>query len=294
MARALWSGALNFGLVNVPVAMFSAVRDLDVHFNQLHEPDGSPIETRRVCAHEQKEVPWDEIARGFELDDGRWVLLSDADLEAAAPRKSHTIDIESFVEEQEIDPVYFDRPYLLVPENESAARAYALLGEAMRSSGKVALGRFVMRAKEHLVSVRPRAELLTLTTMRFHDEVRASAEIAEQIDAAAVPTDEQIENAMSIIEELNVPFDPTSYHDEHRAHLERIIKRKSKGQKISAPAPKPAELEPVLTAPDLMGALEQSLARIRGEAAGKKKKKGKKTPASATPKSRSRPSTRAS
>jgi DNA end-binding protein Ku len=272
MARPLWSGSLSFGLVNVPVALYSAVRDRDIHFNQLHAPDSSPVETRRVCAHEQREVPWNEIAKGYELDDGRWVLLSDADLESAAPRKSRTIDIESFVEEREIDPLYLDRPYLLVPENEGAARAYALLSAAMGSSGKVALGRFVLRAKEHLVSIRPRADLLTLTTMRFHDEVRSSAEIVEAIATDAAPTGEQVENAMAIIAELEVPFDPTSYRDEHRAHLERIIKRKSKGQKISVPAAKPAK--PVPTAPDLMGALEQSLARIRGEAKTAAKKKG--------------------
>lgn len=289
MARSLWSGSMSFGLVNVPVALYSAVRDRGVHFNQLHEPDGSPIETRRVCAHEGTEVPWDEIAKGYELDDGRWVLLSEADLDSAAPRKSHTIDIEWFVEEQEIDPIYLDRPYLLVPENESAARAYALLGEAMRRSGKVALGRFVMRAKEHLVSIRPRAGLLTLTTIRFHDEVRASAEIAEEIDVAAVPTGEQVENAMAIIQELEVPFDPTHYQDEHRAHLERVIKRKSKGQKISAPVLQ-QEL-PTPTAPDLMGALEQSLARIRGDT-DSKKKDGKKTRASAPERRRSSPSSR--
>jgi DNA end-binding protein Ku len=288
MARPLWSGSLSFGLVNVPVVLYSAVRDRGVHFNQLHEPDGSPIETRRVCAHEEREVPWNEIAKGYELDDGRWVLLSDADLDSAAPRKSRTIDIEWFVEEQQIDPIYLDRPYLLVPENESAARAYALLGEAMRRSGKVALGRFVMRAKEHLVNVRPRADLLTLTTMRFHDEVRASVEIAEEIDAAAAPTPEQVENAMAIVEELEVQFDPTRYRDEHRAHLERIIKRKSKGQKISAPVVQQAL--PTPTAPDLMGALEQSLARIRGETAGKKK--GKKSRASPPETRRSGSSTR--
>jgi DNA end-binding protein Ku len=273
---------LSFGLVNVPVALYSAVRDRDVHFNQLHAPDGSPIETRRVCAHEQREVPWEEIAKGYELEDGRWVLLSDADLDSAAPRKSHTIDIEAFVEEQEIDPLYLDRPYLIVPENEGAARAYALLGEAMTSSGKVALGRFVMRAKEHLVSIRPREQVLTLTTMRFHDEVRSNAEIAQELTAAARPSSEEVENAMAIIAELEVSFDPTSYRDEHRAHLEAIIKRKRKGQKISVPKAEPAE--PIPTAPDLMGALQESLARIRGETAGKKK--GKKSSASPPAKKR--------
>jgi DNA end-binding protein Ku len=286
MARSLWSGSLSFGLVNVPVALYSAVRDRDLHFNQLHEPDGSPIETRRVCAQEGREVPWGEITKGYELEDGRWVLLNDDDMAAAAPRKSRTIDIESFVEEQEIDPIYYDRPYLLVPSDEGAARAYALLGEAMRRSGKVALGRFVFHAKEHLVGIRPLAERLTLTTMRFHDEVRTTKEIAEQIDTAAAPTPEQIENAVAIIEELDVPFEPQRYRDEHRAHLEAIIKRKQKGQKIKVVvASEPAK--PTPSAPDLMGALEQSLARIRGETEAKAKRKDKQRSASTAGKPRS-------
>ena len=269
MARSLWSGSLSFGLVTVPVALYSAVRDRDIHFNLLHGPDNAPIETRRVCAHEQREVPWSEIVKGYELDDGRWVLLSDADLEAAAPRKSHTIDIEAFVRESEIDPLYLDRPYLLVPENEAAARAYALLAEAMAAAGKVALGRFVMRAKENLVSIRPREGLLALTTMRFADEVRSSAEIVSGLESAHAPSEEEIEGAMAIVAELEVPFEPEGYRDEHRAHLEAIVKRKSKGQQVSAPKPKPAKpAEPAPKAPDLMGALEESLARIRGEAEG--------------------------
>jgi len=279
MARSLWTGSLSFGLVTVPVALYSAVRDRDIHFNLLHGPDNSPIETRRVCAHEQREVPYSEIVKGYELDDGRWVLLSDSDLEAAAPRKSHTIDIEAFVEEREIDPLYLDRPYLLVPENEAAAHAYTLLGDAMASSGKVALGRFVMRAKENLVSIRPRGGLLALTTMRFHDEVRSSAEIAQELESAAAPSDEEVRNAMAIIAELEVPFEPEGYRDEHRAHLEAIIKRKRKGQKISVAKAKPAKSqEPAPVAPDLMGALEESLARIRGQDASKGKTAAKPKP----------------
>lgn len=285
MARALWSGSLSFGLVNVPVSLHSAVRDRDLHFNQLHAPDGSQIETRRVCAHEDREVPWGEIAKGYELEDGRWVLLGEEDLAAAAPRKSRTIDIERFVEEREIDPIYLHRPYLLVPSDEAAARAYALLGEAMRRAGKVALGRFVMHAREHLVSIRPRANLLALTTMRFSEEVRSSADIAEGVEAAATPTPEQIENAVAIIGELEVGFEPSRYKDEHRAHLEDVIRRKQKGRKISVGAVEKKQVEPTSTAPDLMGALEQSLARIRGEAGARGKtskkpaKRAKKTPA---------------
>jgi DNA end-binding protein Ku len=275
MARPLWSGSLSFGLVNVPVALFSATRDRDVHFQLLHAPDCSPIETRRVCAAEEKPVPWPEIARGYELEDGKWVLLTDEDLQAAAPRQSRTIDIERFVEVAEIDPVYFDRSYLLVPPDEGAARAYALLSETMRDSDKAALGRFVMRAKERLVAIRVRDGALTLTTMLFGDEVRSAAEIAAEIDGAK-PTRKQVESAVAVIEELGVEFDPALYRDEHRAHLKRIIKRKQQGKKISAPAPV-AEEPTVTSAPDLMGALEESLARIRGETAGASET-GKKSP----------------
>ena len=281
MAKPLWTGSLSFGLVNVPVALFSATRDRDIHFQLLHAPDCSPIETRRVCAAEEQPVPWPEIARGYELENGEWVLLSDEDLRAAAPRQSRTIDIERFVEVGEIDPVYVDRSYLLVPPDEGAARAYALLSETMGDSGKVALGRFVLRTKERLVCIRVRDSALTLTTMLFGDEVRSSEEIAEGIEGAA-PTGEQIESAVAVIEELSVEFDPTLYRDEHRAHLKRIIKRKQQGKKIAAPAP---AKEPVTTtAPDLMGALEESLAQIRAQGKAKKpraraRSASKKTPA---------------
>jgi DNA end-binding protein Ku len=261
MPRWLWKGSLSFGLVNVPVALQSAVRDQGVHFRQLHQPDSSPIETRRMCAEENREVSWDEIVKGYEFEDGRWILLTDEDLLAAAPKQSRTIDIEQFVPAREIDPVYFDRPYLLTPTDESAARAYALLTDVMRDSGQAAVGRFVLRAKERLVSIRHREGALTLTTMLFHDEVRSPQEIAAEIDAAK-PKREQVESAVAIVEELGVPFDPGSYHDEHRAHLLRIIKSKQQGKKIPAPV---KSKEPATAAPDLMGALEESLARIRGE-----------------------------
>jgi DNA end-binding protein Ku len=271
MARAMWSGSLSFGLVNVPVALYSATRDRDVHFRELHEPDRSPVETHRVSAADGKDVPWEEIGKGYELEDGRWVLLTDEDLQAAAPRQSRTIDIERFVQEQEIDPLYYDHPYLLEPSDEGAARAYALLNEVMGASGQVALGRFVMRAKQRMVSIRSRAGALTLTTMKFHDEVRSPQEIAAAIEAGTPPRRE-VEQAIAIIEELGVAFDPTSYRDEHRAHLQAIVKRKQQGKKIP-PAPAPPK-EPAVTTPDLMGALEQSLAQIRaGKAAEAKPKK---------------------
>jgi DNA end-binding protein Ku len=287
MARAMWSGSLSFGLVNVPVALFSATRDRDVHFRELHEPDRSPVETRRVSAADGKDVPWEEVGKGYELEDGRWVLLTDEDLQAAAPRQSRTIDIERFVQEQEIDPLYYDHPYLLEPSDEGAARAYALLNEVMGASGQVALGRFVMRAKQRMVSIRSRAGALTLTTMKFHDEVRSPQEIAESIEGAKPPRKE-VEQAVAIIEELGVAFDPASYRDEHRAHLQAIIKRKQQGKKI--PAPPAPVAEPAVTVPDLMDALEQSLARIRAgkTAEAKPKKTPAKQKAKSTPTSKKR------
>lgn len=282
MARPLWSGSLSFGLVNVPVALFAAVRDLDIRFNQLHAPDCSPIETKRVCSGDGQEVAWDEIAKGYELEDGRWILLSEEELAAAAPRKSQTIDVESFVREEQIEPLYYDRAYVLSPRDEAAARAYALLGEAMARSGRVAVGRFVMHAKEHLVSIRPRGKTLTLTTVRFAEEVRSRGEIAEAIAAGAEPSEQEVESAMAIIAALEVPFDPSRYRDEHRAKLQRIVKRKAKGQRIEAPKPAEAEAQ-APSAPDLMGALKESLARIRAEdgGAGAKKKPARKAPAKA-------------
>jgi DNA end-binding protein Ku len=265
MPRPLWSGSLGFGLVNVPVNLYSAVRDRGVHFHQLHEPDRSPIETQRVCAEENRAVPWEEIARGYELESGRWVLLSDADLEAAAPRKSKTIDIERFVQQEEIDPLYYEHAYLLAPRDEEGAiRAYALLSETMRRSGQVAVGRFVLRARELLVGIRSREGALTLSTMRFHDEIRPTKELDDEADANT-PNRTQVDYAVSVIEELEVEFEPERYRDEHRANLRRIIESKQKGRKIT-PAPETPET-PVTANADLTSALEQSLAVVRQEAA---------------------------
>lgn len=264
MPRPIWSGSLSFGLVNVPVHVHSAVRDKSIRFNLLHEQDLSPIQTRRVCSQEDEEVPFDEIVKGYELEDGSWVLITDEELEAAAPRKSRTIDIERFVKETEVDPVYYERTYLLAPREESATRAYRLLSETMSGAGKVALGRVVIRARERLVVIRSRGDSLALSTMRFHDEVRSADEIVAEMQASK-PTRKEVERAVAVIEELSVPFEPEQYRDEHRAHLQRIIESKLKGERIAEPPPPPEE--PPTVAPDLMGALEESLARIRGEGA---------------------------
>jgi DNA end-binding protein Ku len=259
MARSLWTGSLSFGLVNVPVALFSAVRDLDLHFHQLHEKDGARIDMRRFCAEEDKEIPLDEIGHAYELDGGKTVIITDEDLEAVAPRKTRTIDIEAFVDLEEIDPVYFDHPYFLAPtgESEGPRRAYQLLVEAMRRSDRVALGRFVMRTKEYLVTIQERDGRLALTTMRFADEVRS----AKDIDTSGKkPTKQQLDHAVALIEALSTDWDPGAWKDCYRARLEDVIERKRKGKRISPPKQE-KEPSPV---PDLMAALERSLAEATG------------------------------
>src|SRR5437763_12466371 len=151
MARSLWTGSLSFGLVNVPVSLVSAVRDLDLHFRQLHEKDGAPIEVQRWCEKEDVEVPYEEITHAYELDDGRQVIVSDLELQAIEPRKTRTIDIEQFVDLDRVDPIYFDHPYFLLPasDDDGAKRAYGLLTEVMSRTDRAALGRFVMRAKQY-------------------------------------------------------------------------------------------------------------------------------------------------
>jgi DNA end-binding protein Ku len=257
MARTLWSGSLSFGLVNVPVRLTSAARDLDLHFRQLHEKDGSPIEQRRFCSQEGKEVEWEEVGRGFELDDGDQVVLTDEELASVQPRKTRTISVEAFVDVDEVDPIYFDHPWFLTPsgDSEGTLRAYGLLVDVMESTERAALGRFVMRTKEYLVLVRPRDGLLALTTLRFHDEVRPTDEIAP---GGRKPAKGKIEGAVAVIESLSTEWEPERYTDRYRERLEQVIEDKKKGKRIKAPEeakePKPA--------PDLMAALQETLDRM--------------------------------
>jgi DNA end-binding protein Ku len=261
--RSLWNGSLSFGLVNVPVSLFSAVRDEGVHFRQIHEKDGAPIETRRFCSEEDVEVPWEEVVSGYEVSKGKWVTLTDEELAAAEPRKTRTIDIEEFVDLDEIDPIYFDHPYFLVPpESEGAARAYRLLVEVMEGSDRAAIGRFVLRTREYLVALRVRDGALTLTTMLFHDEVRPARAIAPPQAKKTAPSRKEVDQAVALIEALSEDFDPSSYRDRHRERLLGIIRDKKKGRKIKVAEP---EDEPEAV-PDLMAALEESLERAKARA----------------------------
>jgi DNA end-binding protein Ku len=258
MPRPIWSGSLSFGLVNVPVRLLSATRDLGVHFNQLHEKDNSRIEVRRVCTEENEEVPWEEVARGYEMESGEIVMLTDEELEAADPKKTRTIDIEAFVDLEEIDPIFYDHPYYLVPDsNEAAVRAYHLLRTVMERSGQVAIARFVLRTKEYLVAVRTRGEAITLTTMLFHDEVRATDEVG--IDGLPKAKKAEVDQAITLVKSLQRDFDPANYEDEHRKRLLAIIDKKKKGQQIEIPE----EPQAPKAVPDLMAALEASIQRMK-------------------------------
>jgi DNA end-binding protein Ku len=260
MARPLWSGSLSFGLVNVPVQLVSAAQDLDYHFRQLHEKDKVPIEQRRFCSKENEQVTWEEVAHGYDLD-GKQVVVTDQELASVQPRKTRTIDIEAFVDMAEIDPIYFDHPYFLVPagESEGTMRAYRLLVEVMGSHEQVALGRFVMRTKEYLVAVRAREDALALTTMLFHDEVRPTKEIPT---GGKKPSKKQLDGAVAIIEELSTEWQPERYQDCYRERLRRVIDAKRKRKTVHAPKPE-REPSPV---PDLMAALEETLERLRNGA----------------------------
>jgi DNA end-binding protein Ku len=260
MARSLWTGSLSFGLVNVPVALYSALVDQDVHFHQLHAKDHTPIEMHRYCSKEDVEVPFEEIAHGYETDAGRQVVLTDEELGAAAPRKTRTIEIEAFVDLADVDPIYFDHPYVLLPsgDSEGTLRAYQLLLEVMGRTARAALGRVVLRTKEYLALIRARDERLQLTTMLFHDEVRPTKAVPTPAKKHK-PTKKQLDQAVALIEALGCPWDPDRYQDRYEQRLKRILARKKKGQTIKVPE----EEETPSPVGDLMAALEESLARVK-------------------------------
>ena len=261
MARSLWSGSLSFGLVNVPVALFSGVRDTDLHFRQLHAKDHTPVEIHRFCAEEDVEVPYEEIASGYETDDDELVVLTDAELATAAPRRTRTIDIEAFVDVAAVDPIYFDHPYVLMPlgDAEGTRRAYRLLLDVMERTERAALGRFVMRTKEYLTLISAREQHLVLTTLLWHDEVRPAKNVPTPTKRDK-PAKKEVDQAVALIDALSCPWDTERYDDEYSKRLKKIVRRKAKGQTIEIPEDEKQEPSPV---PDLMAALEKSLAEAK-------------------------------
>jgi DNA end-binding protein Ku len=292
MARAIWSGSISFGLLNVPVKLYSAVARRGISLREIRESDGARIRHRRVAEGTDEEVPYEKIVKAFEITKDRYVPLSKDELAALDPKKTRAIAVQDFVEIAEIDPIYFDSPYYLGPAA-GAEKAYSLLARALEESGKVAIARFVFRNKEHLAAIRPGDGVLTLTTMRFADEVVPPAELDDVLPSEKPKVAKrELEMAEQLIESLTRDFDPTAYRDEYREELLAMIERKAAGEEVMA-APE-EEREPT-KAPDLMAALEESIAAVQGErgkTAKKRKPQAKKkrsaSTAKSSPKSRSR------
>lgn len=261
MARAIWSGTISFGLLNVPVKLYSAVARRGISLREIRESDGKRIKHRRVAEGTDEEVPYAEIVKAFEITPDHYVPLSKDEMAALAPEKTRAIEVQDFVDLDQIDPIYFDSPYYLGPA-EGAEKAYSLLARAMAEAGKVAIARFVFRNKEHLAALRPSEGVLTLTTMRFADEVVPPSDLED-----VLPTEKprvakrEIEMAERLIGSLTREFDPTAYRDEYREQLLTLIERKAEGKDVLEAA---AVEEPRATAaPDLMSALEESIAAVQ-------------------------------
>jgi DNA end-binding protein Ku len=264
MPRSIWSGAISFGLVNVPIKLYSAVSRKTVRFHQLNERTGNRIQQKRVDPSTGEEVAYDDIVKGYELTKDSYVVIRPDELEALDPEKSRTIDIEDFVDLADIDPVYYDHPYYLVPDK-GAGKAYGLLLGAMKESGKVAIARVVLRSKEQLVAIRPAGDILMMETMIFHDEVVPPDEIEDLPDAQDLKASErELKMAQQLIDSLSSEFEPDRYHDEYREKVLELVERKAQGEEIAvqAEAPEPTKV------PDLMAALEASLAAVRDQDAG--------------------------
>jgi DNA end-binding protein Ku len=283
MARSIWTGAISFGLVTVPVKLYSAVNRKTVRFHQLNGKTGVRIAQKRVDPSTGDEVDYEDIVKGYELTPDSYVVIEPGELEALEPKKTKTIEIEDFVELSDIDPIFYDHPYYLAP-GAGGAKPYRLLLEAMRETGRVAIARVVIRSKEQLVALRPMGDdVLGISTMLFADEVVEPDKIDELSAAAEVEaTKRELDIAKQLVESLAGPFDPSKYHDTYREEVIDLIERKAAGEKIAVqPVEEDAE-EPV---PDLMAALKASLDAVREKdgdengAAAKKKAPAKKAPA---------------
>jgi DNA end-binding protein Ku len=256
MPRSIWNGTISFGLIAVPIKVHSATESHTIHFHQVHEADGAQIKQKRICSKEDKEVPYDEVAMGYELRGGKFVLLDKEDIDAAAGDRSHTIDLEQFVDPTQVDPVFYDRTYYL-GAGEDGEDAYRLLLDALKRAKRSGIGRWVFHNREYLVSVRAGDDLLVLHTMRFADEL-VEADKLEIPKPSRKPAGRELDMAEQLVDSLKKSFRPASFKDSYRDRVAELIKRKAAGEEIEFPEPEKAE------APDdLMAALEASLGNGR-------------------------------
>jgi DNA end-binding protein Ku len=254
MPRAMWSGAISFGLVNIPIRLFNAVSRKSVHFNQIDTRSGARIQYRKVSAADGDEVPSEAIAKGYPLSSGEYVLVGDDELAALDPVASRSIDIEQFVDLDEIDPIYYDSAYYVAPDK-AARKPYALLTRAMEEQNKVAIARFVMRSKQYLAALRPKDGVLVMSTMVYADELNDPVELVDGDVSDTEVSDRELKMATQLVESLTEPFEPERYEDTYRNQVLELIDRKASGEEVLA-APTPVAEDKVV---DLMAALEASV-----------------------------------
>jgi DNA end-binding protein Ku len=263
MARAIWSGALTFGLVNVPVKLFTAVVHKEVRFHMLHGKDGGRIRMKRFCSIEEREVPYEEIVKGYQVGKDRYVAITPEELEGFDPKATRTIEIKDFVQLSEIDPIYYESTYYLVPDK-PAGKAYRLLLDAMRRTGKVAIATFVLRTREALCCVRPIEDALALSTMNRADEIVPVS--ALEVPKAAEPAERELHMAQQLVESLSARFEPERYPDVYRERVLELVEKKAAGEVIEPPEEERAPARVVSLADALSASL--AAARRRGEEAG--------------------------
>lgn len=258
MARAIWKGSISFGLVNIPVGLYSAETRDEIHFKMLDKKTMSPIHYKRVAEETTKEVPWEETVRGYEFSPGKYVVMSDEDLKRAAPEATQTIDIVDFVDLEEISPLYFDKPYYLGPDKKGA-KAYALLRETLRRTGKVGIAKVVIRTRQYLAAVVARGDVLTLELLRYAHELRDASELDLPAGKAGV-SDREIDMAERLVEGMVSAWEPEKYKDDYRQALMKTIEERVEAGQLEAspePAPRPERARDNVV--DLMALLKQSL-----------------------------------
>jgi DNA end-binding protein Ku len=260
--RAIWTGAISFGMVTIPVKLYTATEQRDVRLRMLHKADGAPIEEKRFCTADGKEVPWDDLVRGYEVSKGEFVVLEPEEIEAAKPESSTTIDIGDFVEASDIDPVYFEKSYFLEP-TDIGAKPFSLLKRALEETDRVALARVTIRTRERLATLRVYDGTLMLETMFWPDEIRSTNDLDLPEGTEADVRAKELQMARSLVESLADRFDPESYTDTYRAALQELIERKSRGETRNAKRRRP---EPKVI--DLMEALRASVEGAKAKGGG--------------------------
>ncbi len=260
MPRAIWTGAISFGLVTVPVKLYAAVQSKTVKFNQLDADDHSRVSMKRTNAQTGEEIPYERIVKGFEISPDHYVIIDPGEMEALDPKKTKTIDIEGFVELDQVDPIYFDHPYYLVPGT-GGAKPYRLLCDAMAETGRVGIAKVVIRSKQQLVALRPMGDVLAMSTMNFHDEIVDAGsldEVPSREDIDSAPR--ELDIAKQLVESLAEAWEPEKYEDTYREQVLALIERKASGDEIAVQPTEKADTSPV---PDLMSALKASLDAVR-------------------------------